>query len=195
MRNPRLAWLLLLAAGCLPAQEKPAVIDVHQHFSNRANYFEDLDRVYRANNAKACVNGFIADRKAIQEASKKYPTVIPFGRIRLDDANALEDLKAFKDTGFKGIKIHSPQKNYDDRSYFPIYERAQQLGFVVLFHTGINNRGDPPDLRVSHNTLKWRRALSVIESKPITVSSCGIENGDRSCYSHIRASQPLNERL
>lgn len=144
MKRPHaIACWLLLGAGWLTAQQKPAVIDVHQHFSSRPNYFEDLDRTYRAAGARACVNGFIADLKAIQEASKKYQTVIPFGRIRLDDPKALDDLKAFYEAGFKGIKIHSPQKNYDDRSYFPIYERAQQYGLVLLLHTGINSRGDP----------------------------------------------------
>ena len=40
------------------------------------------------------------------------------------------------------FKIHSPEKNYDDFSYFPIYERAQQYGFLLLMHTGISSRSD-----------------------------------------------------
>ena len=52
-----LPWILL--AATLPAQP---VIDVHQHYARRANYFEDLDRVYRAHNARACVNGSLADQ-------------------------------------------------------------------------------------------------------------------------------------
>ena len=134
-----IGWTLL-AASLLPAQQ---VIDVHQHFSRRPNYFEDLDRTYRALQAQACVNSFLADLPAIQAAARKYSTVIPFGRIRLDDPRALDDLKAFHDAGVKGIKIHSPEKNYDDWSYFPIYERAQQYGFVLLMHTGISSRNDP----------------------------------------------------
>src|SRR3989442_545980 len=91
----------------------------------------------------ACVNGFIADLPKIAAAAKKYDTVIPFGRIRLDDPNAIADLKAFHEAGFKGIKIDSPEKNYDDWSYSPIYEQAQQYGFVLLMHTGISSRSDP----------------------------------------------------
>ena len=128
----------VLAACALPAQ----VIDVHMHYNRRANYFEDLDRTYRALHARACVNSGLPDLPAIQAAAKKYSTVIPFGRIRLDDPRALDDLKAFHDAGVKGIKIHSPEKNYDDWSYFPIYERAQQYGFVLLMHTGISSRND-----------------------------------------------------
>lgn len=129
--------LLAATAGCSFSQ----VIDVHQHFNSRAGYFEDLDRTYRAAGARACVNGSVGDLKAIEAAAKKYPeTVIPFGRIRLDDPNALRDLKTFHDAGFKGIKIHSPEKDYDDRSYFPIYEQAQKHGFLLLMHTGISSR-------------------------------------------------------
>ena len=136
----RLTAAVLLAMGAAWAQ----VIDVHQHFSSRAGYFEDLDKTYRAAGAMACVNGFAADMNAIAAAAKKYPqTVIPFGRIRLDDTSALEQLNAFQKAGFKGIKIHSPERNYDDPYYFRIYERAQEYGFVLLMHTGINNRGDP----------------------------------------------------
>lgn len=136
----KLCTALLLAASALPAQ----VVDAHQHFSNRANYFEDLERTYRAHNARACVNGFARDLKTIAAAARQYPeTIIPFGRIRLDDASALADLDAFRAAGFKGIKIHSPEKDYDDLAYFPIYERAQQHGFILLLHTGINSRGGP----------------------------------------------------
>lgn len=75
--------------------------------------------------------------------------MIPFGRIRLDDPNVLNDLKAFHDAGFKGIKIHSPEKDYDDRSYFPIYEKAQEYGLVLLMHTGISSRPNPDQPRMT----------------------------------------------
>jgi predicted TIM-barrel fold metal-dependent hydrolase len=131
-------------AGAAFAQQRPLIIDVHQHYSNRPGYFEDLDKTYRAHGARACVNGFASDMKAIAEAAKKYPqTVIPFGRIRLDDPNAIAELKAFRQAGFKGIKVHSPGKDYDDASYFPIYEAAEQQGVLLLMHTGISSRRDP----------------------------------------------------
>ncbi len=140
----RLACVATLLAAGAAAQPQTPVIDVHQHFSSRAGYFEDLDRVYRAANARACINGFASEMKAIAAAAKKYPqTVIPFGRIRLDDPAALDHLRVFHDAAFRGVKIHSPEKDYDDRSYFPIYERIQQYGLLLLMHTGVSSRSDP----------------------------------------------------
>jgi len=92
----------------------------------------------------ACVNGFASEMKAIAEAARKYPqTVIPFGRLQLDDPAALDQIQAFQQAGFQGVKIHSPEKDYDDPAYFPIYERAQQRPMILLMHTGINFRGPP----------------------------------------------------
>ena len=133
--------LLLSVCSLTISSGLAQIIDIHQHFDRRAGYFEDLDRTYRPLNARACVNGMIGDMKAIQAGAEKYPqTVIPFGRIRLDNPNALSDLKAFHDAGFQGIKIHSPEKDYDDRSYFPVYEQIQKYGFLLLMHSGVSSR-------------------------------------------------------
>jgi hypothetical protein len=40
-------------------------------------------------------------------------------------------------------EMTGPLKNYDDKSYWPIYERAEKYGMVILFHTGIVNRMTP----------------------------------------------------
>lgn len=134
---------ILTAAACVSACFGQ-VIDVHQHFDRRDGYFQDLDKVYKAAGARACVNGFIANLEAIKAGAAKYlQTVIPFGRISLDDPNALANLKAFREAGFKGIKIHSPEKDYDDPSYFPIYEKIQEYGFVLLMHSGVSSRQNP----------------------------------------------------
>ena len=34
------------------------------------------------------------------------------------DSNAIREVETFKKNGFVGMKFHSPQKNYDDPSYF-----------------------------------------------------------------------------
>jgi hypothetical protein len=46
--------------------------------------------------------------------------------------------------GFRGLgEMTGPLKNYDDRAYWPIYQRAEKYGMIVLFHTGIVNRQTP----------------------------------------------------
>jgi predicted TIM-barrel fold metal-dependent hydrolase len=40
-------------------------------------------------------------------------------------------------------EISRTRKNYDDPSYNPYYDRAAKYGMMLLFHTGIVNRGRP----------------------------------------------------
>jgi len=50
----------------------------------------------------------------------------------------------FHAAGCRGLgEISGPLKNYDDRSYWPIYERAEKYRMIILFHTGIVNRMHP----------------------------------------------------
>ena len=40
-------------------------------------------------------------------------------------------------------ELTGPLKSYDDKSYTPIYERAEKYGMILLFHTGIVMRPNP----------------------------------------------------
>src|SRR4029077_5664041 len=80
-------------------------------------------------------------RAGIAKHSNQF---IGFGEISLDDPRALDLVDMFQKAGFRGLgEITSPLKNYDDRSYWPIYARAEKYGMILLFHTGIVNRPDP----------------------------------------------------
>src|SRR5262249_34865920 len=59
------------------------------------------------------------------------------GQIDVDNPQAIAEVEAFAAFGCKGIKTHTPRKDWDDESYFPIYARIQDLGLLALFHTGI----------------------------------------------------------
>ncbi|HWO93179.1 MAG TPA: amidohydrolase family protein, partial [Dehalococcoidia bacterium] len=50
--------------------------------------------------------------------------------------------------GYRGLKIIGTARAYDDRSYFPVYERAQANHMPILFHCGVI--GGPIDLRTHH---------------------------------------------
>jgi len=70
--------------------------------------------------------------------------LIGFGSIKLDDPQALDQIDHFHNAGFRGLgEISGPLKSYDDRSYWPIYARAEKYGMIVLFHTGVVNRPNP----------------------------------------------------
>ena len=152
MRAHVLALALLLASvplraqspvpapppGARPSPPRRFVIDSHMHFEDRPDFFPTLARVYRPRNAMACVLTFMKDFEATKRGLAAYPdVVIPYGRIDVDDPGAVAEVEAFARGGCKGIKMHTPRRNWDDESYFPIYARMQELGLVALFHTGI----------------------------------------------------------
>ena len=137
--------VVLLAALALPAAaQTPAVtprrfvIDSHQHYEDKPDYFDRLVKTYRARNAMACVLTPMKHLQALKKAAAAYPdVVIPYGYIDVDSPSARTELEAFAASGAKGIKMHTPKYNWDDFGYFPLYQRMQDLGLVALFHTGI----------------------------------------------------------
>jgi predicted TIM-barrel fold metal-dependent hydrolase len=67
-----------------------------------------------------------------------------FGEVDLDDADILQQVDRLHRDGFVGLgEISSTKRNYDDRSYWPIYERAQKYHMILHFHTGVVLREDP----------------------------------------------------
>jgi predicted TIM-barrel fold metal-dependent hydrolase len=76
--------------------------------------------------------------------------IIGFGSIKLDDPDVLNQIDAFYKAGFKGIgEITRPLKDYNDSSYFPIYERIQLYGMHIMFHTGVIARRNPEIPQIS----------------------------------------------
>src|SRR5262249_22468101 len=136
------AVLLAIGAPARPQPPTPAprrfVIDSHQHYEDKPDYFERLVKGYRARNAMACVLTPYKWIDHLRKAAAAYPdVVIPYGQISVDDAEMLAQIDAFVAMGAKGIKMHTPRKDWDDESYFPIYAKLQEKNLVALFHTGI----------------------------------------------------------
>jgi predicted TIM-barrel fold metal-dependent hydrolase len=75
------------------------------------------------------------------DVGKKYPRIIPFGLIHPD--NDASELDRFPELGLKGIKIQpNATRTYpDDEKYFPIYEKAKELGLLITFHIGDEEAG------------------------------------------------------
>lgn len=119
------------------------IIDSHNHWEGTREWVEDMVRTYRRHNAMVCTIGFIKDLPMMKEAVAHYPDVfIPYGRVRLDEVNAVREVTTFHENGFVGMKFHSPQKNWDDPTYFQVYRLCEHLGMHMLFHTGISSRRD-----------------------------------------------------
>jgi uncharacterized protein len=146
--KPALSALLILVVGLSTAYGQahpPRLIDAHVHYDGETGF---LDKLVAKLDSVDGVAFLLATPKAFESAKAaitQHPNrLIGFGDIKLDDPQVLELVDRFHAAGFRGLgEISSPLKNYDDRSYWPVYERAERYGMILLFHTGIVNRTDP----------------------------------------------------
>jgi predicted TIM-barrel fold metal-dependent hydrolase len=129
----------------------PRVFDTHVHYPWRQRgsklpiYTAEgmLDMLayncQRLNIYRVCLLGSPGDgNNNVEKAVERYPKlIVPMAMINVDQTQP-SDISEFAERGFKGLKVINPRKNYDDTSYFPLYEQAEKHGLVVLFHTGIS---------------------------------------------------------
>jgi hypothetical protein len=90
-------------------------------------------------NLTACLLTPYPHRVQVAEAAKQYPTqIVPFGFVDLDASDVLSQVKDFHALGYRGLgELEFGTKPYVDASHLPVYELANQYGWVLLFHTGI----------------------------------------------------------
>ncbi len=80
--------------------------------------------------------------------SSEHPELIPF--IGLDpimgEEAMLAETEARRSEGARGIKLHPAAQRFypNDRRLRPVYERAQSLGWPVVFHSGAFALGPAP---------------------------------------------------
>ncbi|HKJ70049.1 MAG TPA: amidohydrolase family protein, partial [bacterium] len=116
------------------------IIDAHIHCRSNQEWVDDMVSTYRRHNAMACVLTWRDDMEFMLDAIESYPDVfIGYGRVDLDDPNAVREVTDFQKNGFVGMKFHSPIKNYDNPDYFQIYRLCEEYGMHMLFHTGISS--------------------------------------------------------
>ena len=151
-RSLRLAVfaILLLSAVPLSAQTwTPKIVDTLVHYDlykkGGAEFLEKLVAKLDSVDGMAILTTAPEDLDTVTALIKQHPKrLVCQGRLDLDAPNALELVDRFHAAGCVGLgEITSPLKNYDDRSYWPIYERAEKYRMILHFHTGIVNRLEP----------------------------------------------------
>lgn len=131
---------LLFASSVIFAQEHmPKVIDVHVHYDGEAGVLDQLlqkmDQVDGFAFLLTTPRGFPQARAFVKLHPDRFAG---FGDIKVDDPDVLRQIDRFHAAGFLGLgEITTPKKNYDDRAYWPVYERAQKYHMILLFHTGV----------------------------------------------------------
>ena len=69
----------------------------------------------------------------------RYPGVLMgFGSVDPHDTAAVDEMRRAADLGIRGLKFHPTMQQFEPAEvrYYPLYEAAQELGLICLFHTG-----------------------------------------------------------
>jgi uncharacterized protein len=171
----RWSMVSVLMASCFTAfaqTSAPKFIDVHEHFNGEPGVLQQL---LSKLNAADGMGILLITPKGLPEASefiRQHPNrFIGFGDVKLDDPDVLDRIDQFHKAGFRGLgEITSTQKNYDDRSYWPIYDRAAKYHMILLFHTGAvarQNPNQPSD--VSFDRMRATRLDLIARHWPQTI--------------------------
>ncbi|MEO6830472.1 MAG: amidohydrolase family protein [Acidobacteriaceae bacterium] len=160
----------------------PKIIDVHVHYNNEPGVLQQLlkkmEQVDGLTILLVTPKGFDQAKPFIKQHPDRF---IGFGDVNVDAPDALQQVDRFHQAGFRGLgEITTPLKNYDDPSYWPIYERAQKYHMILLFHTGIVQREDPsiPE-NVSFDRMRSTRLDLIARKFPrLTVIGAHLGNPD-----------------
>ncbi len=136
---------VLLTSSVQAEPARPKVVDVHFHYDGEPGVLKELLKRLDVINGEAIL---LVTPRALDSASvaiREHPgRFVGFGDVKLDDPDVLQQIDRFHSAGFRGLgEISSTLKDFDDRAYWPIYDRAASYHMMLLFHTGIVNRLNP----------------------------------------------------
>jgi predicted TIM-barrel fold metal-dependent hydrolase len=81
----------------------------------------------------------------VAQACRDHPrSFVGFGSVDpLKGERAVDELGRIAELGLKGVKLHPSLQAFapDDERHWPLYERCEELGLVLLFHTGTSGIG------------------------------------------------------
>jgi predicted TIM-barrel fold metal-dependent hydrolase len=134
--------LLLLALTTLLLNSQPKLIDAHVHHNGDPAFLTKFHDKLAALDGQALLITLEKDVPSVQNFIKTHPNrFFGIGQMSLDSPNALQLVDMFHNAGFRGLgELTGPEAAYDDKRYWPIYERAEKYGMILIFHTGIVNR-------------------------------------------------------
>jgi len=83
--------------------------------------------------------GYFTNDDLIAARDRLGDVVVGFAAVgvaEIEGVDGADAIDRYAEQGFVGLKILAPSRPLSDEIYFPIYERAEQLGLPILFHTG-----------------------------------------------------------
>lgn len=149
------------------------VIDFHAHYPQQPDFLPRLlELLPQAGIDRICLCsagamfGHVPNAE-VRRAFERHPDRI-IGLAFLDlGADRREVVDDYAAQGFRGYKIHNPAAPYDDKAFYPIYERIERTGLPALFHTGIVMRTPGDKARdVSSDKMRPVRLDAVVRAFP-----------------------------
>ncbi|MFR8010584.1 MAG: amidohydrolase family protein [Clostridia bacterium] len=142
---------------------------------------EDLLRAVRAGGADRAVVLNIATNEKQQRNVNDFAietnhafggALTAFGSVYPQSETALEELDRLRAAGIRGIKLHPDYQHFfvDDERFYPLYRRIGELGFVTVFHAGIDI-GYPEPVHCTPQMLA--RILPQFSGAPVVAAHMG----------------------
>jgi len=93
-------------------------------------------------------HGYFTNEDFLRVKDEYADVLIGFAAARTFPAEGIDgpaDIERYRDQGFRGLKFLGPGRPINDEAYFPIFEKAQELGMPILFHTGFLGHNEAND--------------------------------------------------
>src|SRR6202162_1699733 len=120
---------------------------VRRSLDELASDYEDLSApaALRAGGGEPARGRPRVPNELVAQACRDHPKAFTgFGSVDpLKGDRAIAELSRIADLGLKGVKLHPSLQAFapDDERHWPLYERCEELGLVLLFHTGTSGIG------------------------------------------------------
>lgn len=101
--------------------------------------------------------------------------VISFGSVAPFAEDAVSELERLKENGIAGIKFHPYFQEFyvDDPRLANVYDKARELGFIVLFHAGSDISFDDTERAEPKRLKEAARALGAYEGNDVVLAHWG----------------------
>ncbi len=164
------------------------IIDIHTHAFADGIAPKAIEALEKSSGTKALLDGTTFDLKrsmkkagvalsVIQPVATKPAQVrainvwasrigggglLPFATLYPGQPDWEEEIEQIRRAGILGVKLHPDYQNFDpdDRALFPMYEKLQAEGLIVLYHAGDDISFPPPGRATP------KRLLNLIEHFP-----------------------------
>jgi predicted TIM-barrel fold metal-dependent hydrolase len=145
---PTPAWLDVSMRGYVEAAES------YFRSTIARRTIDELAADYSALDVKAVLLAWDAEtatgrprvpNELVAEACRQHPdTFIGFGSVDPHKGEgAVAELDRFEELGLKGVKLHPTLQAFapNEERFWALYERCEELGLIILFHTGTSGIG------------------------------------------------------